>query len=192
MAFRELLVPLALVSLVVVLLVGCKSGGTQPSNPFAKNSQTVPPPATFSSQESFLGQAPGAGTFAPQPPASTFQPSGTVMPTQPTTSPSASIPFSDATNTNAGEQGAMLFAAPTKGTSTNAGWEPIVVTSTSQTAFQVLEEKNKAVPASGIATNASESLVVGTSPIVTAIVDESAPATTLSEPQILYSGKYAE
>lgn len=190
MAFRKLLAPLVLFSLVA-FLAGCKSGSTQPANPFAQSLQTVPPPSTFSSQESFFGQAPGSGTFAPQPPASTFPPSGTVTPTQPTASPPAAIPFSDAANPNASEQRAALFTAATTEASTFTGWAPVEITSTNQTAFQVMEAKDKAVPSGGISADTPESLVVGTSLIVTTITDESVPAT-LSEPLTLYSGQYAE
>jgi len=187
MMFRNLLAPLILFSLIV-LLTGCKSGGTQPSNPFAQNPQTVPPPATFSSQESYLGQIPGS--FVPQTPASTFQPSGSVLPTQPAAPPPAAMPFSDATNNSVGE-GATLFAAANRETNADTGWVPIEVVATSQTAFQAMDAKvNSGSSIGGIQTNALESLVVGTSHVVTTIVDET---TTLTEPQtLLYSGGYGQ
>jgi len=182
MMFRKLLTLLVLFSFVI-FLAGCKSGGTQPSNPFAQ-SQTVPPPATFSSQESYLGQTPGA--FVPPPPASLFPQSGLVMPPTQSTAPPASIPLSDATNNNVGE-GATLFAAASR----EAGWTPVEVATTSRTAFQAMDAKvNATSSAGGFQSNASESLVVGTSYVVTTIVDEPA---TLSEPQVLlYSGRYTE
>jgi hypothetical protein len=163
----------------VVFLVGCKSGGTQPSNPFAQNLQTIPPPATFSSQDSYLGQTPGS--FVPQVPASTFSPSGTAAPTSPVSE----------TNANAGE-GATLFASAGKGDSGDTAWVPIDVASTSNTAFQAMDAKvNSTQSAGGTQTDAPTSLVVGTSHVVTTIVDEAQPATTLSEPQtLLYSGGY--
>jgi len=190
MAFRKLFAPLVLLSFVI-FLTGCQNGGTQPSNPFAQN-QTIPPPATFSSQELFLGQTPGA--FVPQTPAATFPQPGSVPPiqvppTQPTTPPPADIPFSDATNNSAGE-GATLFAAGRE-TSGDTGWAPVAVAATSQTAFQAMDEKvNTASAGSGFQLDTPETLVVGTSHVVTTIVDETA---TLSEPQLLlYSGRYVE
>jgi hypothetical protein len=39
---------------------------------------------------------------------------------------------------------------------------------------------------------APESFIVGTSQVVTTVKDDSAPAATPAEPQLLYSGKYAE
>ena len=184
MRFRELLASLVLF-LSVIFLAGCKSGGTQPSNPFAQN-QTIPPPATFSSQELFLGQTPGS--FIPQTPAETFPQPGSVPPTQPATPPPATLPFSDATNNNAGE-GATLFAAGREAGG-ETGWTPVAVTATSRTAFQAMDAKVSSASGGGFQANASESLVVGTSHVVTTIVDESA---TLTEPQLLlYSGRYTE
>jgi len=187
MKFRQLLIPLVLVS-SVILLAGCKGGsGSQPSNPFAQN-LAVPPPATFSSQESFLGQTPGS--FVPQTPASIFSPSGAVSPTQPTTPAPANIPFSDAANNSESEQGATLFTATEKET----GWLPIDMASTNQTAFQALDAKvGSGNIANGFPTDTPESLIIGTSHVITTIVDESQP-TTLTEPQTLqlYSGGYTQ
>jgi len=186
MMFRKLLVLQVLLS-SVIFFVGCKSGGSQPSNPFAQN-MTIPPPATFSSQESYLGQTPGS--FVPQTPASTFQPSELVpSPVQSTPLPPADTsPFSDAANSNVNE-GATLFSA----SGGDAVWMPVEVAATSQTAFQAMDSKvNPMVSsfASGIQTNVPESLVVGTSHVLTSIVDETTP---LTEPQtLLYSGRYAE
>jgi len=182
MKFRKLLTPLILFS-AVAFLAGCQSGGTQPSNPFAQN-QTIPPPATFSSQELFLGQTPGS--FVPQPPATTFPPSGSIPSPQPTTTPPANIPFSD--NNHAGE-GATLFAAGRE-TAGDTGWTPVTVATTSQTAFQAMDAKVSSASGSGFQTSAPESLVVGTSHVVTTITDE---AAMLTEPQLLlYSGRFAE
>ena len=187
MKFHKLSALLVLFSSFAFLL-GCKSGVTQPSNPFVQNLQTVPPPATFSSQESYLGQTPGS--FVPQPPASTFQPSGLAPPTQLTEPPPASIPLPDAANNGTGE-GATLFATAGKETAGDSGWVPVSVPTTSRTAFQAMDAKvNPASSASVVQANASESLIVGTSHVVTTIVDE---AATLSEPQtLLYSGGYEQ
>ena len=169
----------------LIFLAGCKSGNTKPSNPFAQNLQTVPPPATFSSQESYLGQMPGS--FVPQTPATVFPPSGSIPPVQPTTS--ANVPLSDAANNDTGK-GATLFAAAEKDT----GWLPVEVVSTSQTAFQAMDAKvNAASSVSvGTQTDVPESLIVGTSHVVTTVTDEPQPVATLSEPQLLYAGGYAE
>ena len=163
----------------VLFATGCKTSGAKsakPSNPFAQNQQTVPPPATFSSQESYLGQTPGS--FVPQTPAETFPTSAT----QP------------ADNNVSGEK-AMLFSATAAEKET--GWVPVEVASTSQTAFQAMESKVSSVSSNdnGIlktATGVSESLVVGTSHVVTTITEEPQSAATLTEPSLLYSGKYAE
>ena len=177
---------LPVLSSFVVFLAGCCSGsGTTPSNPFAQNLQTVPPPATFSSQESYLGQTPGS--FVPQTPASTFSPSGSVSPTQSATPSPSSQPLSDAANNGIGGQGATVFAAEKETT-----WAPVDVASTNNTAFQAMDAKVTSVSTAGNQTDVPESLIVGTSHVVTTIVDEAQPAATLTEPQALYSGKYAE
>ena len=183
MMFRSLLVPLALFSSVLAL-TGCKNGSTQPTNPFAQN-LTIPPPATFSSQESYLGQTPGS--FVPQPPASTFPQPGAISPTQPAVSPT-DIPSSDSTHNNVGE-GATLFTAASRET----GWSPVEVVTTSQTAFQVMDARTSTVSsANSVQTGTPESLIVGASHVVTTIMDEGQPTATLNEPQVLYSGKYTE
>jgi len=186
MMFRNLLALLILFSFVI-FLTGCKSGGTQPSNPFAQN-LTVPPPATFSSQESYLGQTPGG--FVPQPQVSPFPQSGSVSPAQPaTTAPPADMPFSNVTNNNVGD-GATLFAA----TGGEPVWTPVEVATTSQTAFQALDAKvNLSTSTAGFQAGTPESLIVGASHVVTTIVDESQPAAPLTEPPVLlYAGQYAE
>jgi len=167
--------PLALLVLFSFALfsAGCQCGNSaKPTNPFAQN-QTVPPPATFSSQESYLGQTPG--TYIPQTPA-------TVFPSSPSTpSPQSAITPS---NTATGTEKATLFSAAKE-----SDWTPVTITTTSQTAFQAMEAKVAAargeIPATG-----SESLIAGTSHIVTTITDESA---ALPEPPLLlYSGQYVE
>jgi hypothetical protein len=154
---------------------GCNNCGTaKPSNPFAQNLQTVPPPATFSSQAAYLGQTPG--NFVPQTtPATTFPSSGTIP----------------ATNNDSDR--ATVFAATEK----ESGWTPVDIAATGNTIFQAMDEKVH-LPSTndgGILTTASgvsKPLVVGTSPAVTAIVDDSPPASVLTEPQLLYTGQYAQ
>ncbi|MDR0326996.1 MAG: hypothetical protein LBI05_01730 [Planctomycetaceae bacterium] len=164
--FPKISVVLVLFSLTV-FSVGCQTRNATPTNPFAQNLKTVPPPGTFSSQESYLGQTPG--TFVPQTPATTYPSSGT----------SATVPVSDLTNS---QEKATLFAA----TENNPDWTPVAA-ATSQTAFQAMEAKvGAATSSSGLAT---ESLVVGTSYAVTTITDESQSDTTIAEPPLLlYSG----
>ena len=177
MKFYNLLV-LVLCSFIV-FSSGCKTSGAKtakPSNPFALNQQTVPPPATFSSQESYLGQTPGS--YVPQTPAMPF-------PSSTTQSPDGDV---------TGEK-ATLFSATTAEKET--GWVPVEVASTSQTAFQAMESKVGSVSSTdnGIlktASGVSESLVVGTSHVVTTITEEPQSAATLTEPSLLYSGKYTE
>lgn len=187
MKFRKFSALLILFSLVV-FFAGCKNGGTQPLNPFAQNLQTVPPPATFSSQESYLGQTPAP--FVPQPPASTFQSSMATQPTQPAIPAPANPSFSDATNNNVGE-GAKLFSAAGTETAGETGWVPVAVPATSQTAFQAMDAKVDSISsAGGVQTNVPGSVIVGTSHVITTIVDE---AATLSEPQtLLYTGGYGQ
>ena len=147
---------------IVFAAIGCncQNGGTQPSNPFAQNRQTVPPPATFSSQDSYLGQTPG--TYIPQTPATTFPSSAPV--------PSAQT---DAAVNN-GEK-ATLFSA----TETESGWTAVETASTNNTAFQAMEAK----VSSGSPLDASESLVVGTSHVVTTISEDSQSAAVPAETQ---------
>ena len=168
---------LVLFSLVFVL-VGCQNKGSRPSNPFAQNSQTVPPIATFSSQESYLGQIPGS--YVPQTPAATFP---SVAPTQPAVQ-------SDTSSSNAsGEKATLFAAATTQGT----GWVPADVPATDLTAFQAMDSKVTSSPNALVAASGnSESLIVGTSHVVTMITDHSQTTTTLTEPALLYSGKYTE
>jgi len=188
--FRKFSVSLVLLSFAVGL-AGCQNGGTQMSNPFAIN-QTIPPPSTFSSQESYLGQPPGS--YVPQSPATTFPGSGATSPAQPSAPPPANI-LSDTTNNNIGEA-ATLFSAATRETAADTGWAPIEVTATSKTAFQAMDAKvGTGVSSAGFQTDNPESLIVGTSHVVTTIVDDSAPLSELhlSEPQVLlYTGGYAE
>jgi len=165
-------VSLVLFSFAVVL-AGCQSNNTKPSNPFAQNSLTVPPPATFSSQDSYLGQTPG--TYVPQTPATTFPSSAPPSP------PQSAITYP---NSVTSAEKATVFSPAEK----ESGWAPVSMTTTSQTAFQAVEAK-VAANESGIPAG-SESLIVGTSHFVTEITDESA---TLHEPLVLlYSGQYAE
>jgi len=184
--------PLVLFSTLIVLGIfspGCKNGATKPTNPFAQNLKTVPPPGTFSSQESYLGQTPG--NYVPQTPAATFPSSGTPSSTPPAIVPST-IPPSNTTN-NVGD-GAMLFTASTA--EKESGWSPVDVASTSNTAFQAMDAKIKtASNTSGIVDTVPgvpESLIVGSSHIVTAITDESLPQAAPAEQQVLYSGEYAK
>ena len=157
---------------VVFVAVGCnwQNGGTQPSNPFAQNRQTVPPPATFSSQDSYLGQMPG--TYIPQTPAMTF----------PTSAPAS--PASTADSAVNDSEKATLFSTA----ETESGWSAVETASTSNTAFQAMEAKSS----SGSSADASESLIVGMSHLVTTISDDSPPAAAPPESQLLYSGGYAE
>ena len=163
---------------LVIFSIGCRSNSTKPSNPFAQNLKTVPPPATFSSQESYLGQTPGS--YIPQTPATTFPPSGSGTSIQPAVTP-ATVPVSDVTNSS---ERATVFAA-----SKESDWTPVVA-ATSQTAFQAIDAKvNSATSIGGISSDTSESLVVGTSYAVTTITDELQPETSLTEPALLlYSG----
>ena len=161
-----------LFAFIVVVTAGCncQNGGTQPVNPFAQNRQTIPPPATFSSQDSYLGQTPG--TYIPQTPATTYPPSA----------PESSVGAADTTVSNS--EKATLFSAA----ETESGWSAVETASTSHTAFQAMEAKAN----SGSTADMSESLIVGTSQVVTTISEDSPPATTPAEQQLLYSGGYTE
>ena len=166
----------------VVFSAGCQSKGSQPSNPFAHNLQTVPPPATFSSQDLYLGQIPNG--YVPQTPAETFPTSSTPPVTQPNT-----------TDSNTSGEKATLFSTVAAAPVQETGWTPADVTSTSLTAFQALDQKNNPPSDNSIQATiagAPESLVVGTSHVVTTIADDSLPAATLHEPAPLYSGRYVE
>jgi hypothetical protein len=153
-----------------VFSVGCQNNGAAPSNPFAKNSQTVPPPSTFSSQGAYLGQTPG--TYIPQTPATTFQPSVPVSSAQPAT-----------TSTTSNEK-ATLFTSATQETD----WAPVTMATTSQTAFQAMDAKVNSTTTTW-SSGTPESLVVGTAYAVTTITDELQPEPPLAEPPLLlYSG----
>lgn len=56
--------------LFVAFSLGCRSQGTQPVNPFAMDRQTIPAPATYSYQQSILGQQ--SSSYQPAAPASTY------------------------------------------------------------------------------------------------------------------------
>jgi hypothetical protein len=169
---------------VIVFVAGCNcfsNSGAKPSNPFAQNQQTVPPPGTFSSQEAFLGQTPGS--YVPQTPAMTFPSTGSVPSTPPATPPPSNITLSD-TISSSGEK-ATLFTPAEK----EPAWTAVDVATTSKTAFQATDARvtggGNAIP-----NDTSESLVVGTSHVVTTITDESAVST---EPSLLlYSGGFSE
>jgi len=158
----------------------CFNNSPKPTNPFAQNQQTVPPPGTFSSQEAFLGQTPGS--YVPQTPATTF-------PSQATPSPASVVPSNVTAPNTVSDIGdkvtdkATVFSPP----ETQTGWTTVEVATTNQTAFQAMEAK--AVTGNGSLGDAPESLVVGASHVVTTITDESTP---LTEPAMLYSGKFAE
>jgi hypothetical protein len=172
--------PFLVLFLLVLVSVGCQNKGSRPSNPFAQNSQTIPPPATFSSQESYLGQIPGS--YVPQTPAATFP---SVAPTQPAVQ-------SDTSSSNVSGEKATLFAAATTPVQ-ETGWVPADVPATDLTAFQTMDSKVVSSPnALVVSSGVSESLIVGTSHVVTTITDHSQPTTTLTEPAHLYSGKYTE
>ena len=139
---------------------------SSPSNPFASSARTVPPPATFSVQESYLGQTPGS--FIPQTPATTF--------------PAASSSIND-------NEKATVFTS----TEIESHWTPAETVSTSQTAFQAMEAKANVYSAVGTAApTGNDSLVVGSSFSVTTISDGTQPASVLAEPQPLYSGGFAQ
>jgi len=174
----------------IVFLVGCQNKGSQPSNPFAQNLRTVPPPATFSSQESFLGQVPGS--YVPQTPAETFPTSSTqpITHTQPITQ-------SNTVDNNTSGEKATLFNPVATAPTQETGWTPADVAPTSLTAFQAMDQKNNSISSNdnsilAITSGVSESLVVGTSHVVTTITDDSSPTANLVEPSPLYSGRYAE
>lgn len=173
---------------LIILSPGCKNGASKPSNPFAQNLQTVAPPATFSSQDLYLGQTPGS--YILQTPASAFPSSGTYSPTQPATMPSNILPSEATGHTSSA-------ATRLDSTEKQSDWSPVDVVSTSQTAFQAMDAKVKSTLSSEsgmvkTVSGISESWVVGSSHIVTTIAAES-PSADLSEPQqLLYADKYAE
>jgi hypothetical protein len=87
---------------------------------------------------------------------------------------------------NGSSEKATLFTTTGK----ESGWTAVEVAATNQTAFQAMETKANAASAIGTGNPAdtSESLIVGTSHVVTTVTDESSPETVPP----LYSGKYAE
>ena len=182
----------------VALASGCNStsGGGTPTNPFASNLQTVPPPATFSGQELFLGQVPGS--FAPQVPATTFPTSGTTPATQPETPPPSNVSFAGTENAGAqnNADGASVFMI----TPSESGWAPVEINATSKTAFEATDARMRAdsspfggtMPVGAMPTNSAESLVVGTSHIVTTITDSTQSVASLPESQSLFSGGFTE
>ena len=161
---------------ITLFSLGCQNSGTKSSNPFAQNLRTVPPPATFSSQDAYLGQMPG--NYTPQTPATTFQTQGAVPTTQSAVTPATVMPTQGNTNTQA-----TVFAAAEKETD----WTPVPMRETSLTAFETMDAK--VTNTGGSLAGTSESLIVGASHVVTTIADESLPET-LTEPQLLlYSGQ---
>ncbi len=158
------------VFVTTLLLSGCKSAGN-PSNPFAMDRQTVPPPATFSYQAAYLGQTPG--TYNPQQPATVYPSATTPLQAQPT---GGATSYPPSTSTGAGNYGSVsappasvfgvqpnatpppsVYAAPaspaaakwqaspsgTTGTSMTPPVPdtPVAATSTPQTLFQYMDSK---------------------------------------------------
>jgi len=190
MIFHKFSVSVVLFSFVV-LAAGCSNqdNRAKPTNPFAHNLKTVPPPATFSSQESYLGQTPG--TFVPQTPATTFpsHPLGTTPSPQPETPPANVFSSNTSMNNPAdSHERATVFTPSEPATA----WTPADVTTTSHTAFQAIAAKAHSTSSQGNATpaEASDTLIVGTSHAVTTIADESPPIPALNTPQPLYSGQF--
>ena len=190
MIFHQFSVSLVLFSFVV-LAAGCNNQGNRakPTNPFAQNLKTVPPPATFSSQESYLGQTPG--TFVPQTPATTFPPNSTepASSPQPETPPANLFPSNVSVDNSAGSSERAAVFTPS---AQETAWTPADVATTNRTAFQAIAAKADSTSSPGSATpaGASDTLVVGTSYAVTTIADESQPIPALSTPQPLYSGQF--
>jgi hypothetical protein len=202
------------------LLVGCKSNDkNQPSNPFALNRQTAPPPATFSHQAAYLGQMPSA--YVPQLPATTYPagngnnnsipanvplPNGTAP--APITPNNPAVPNGSYGSIN-NSVGATLFhtsaTTPSNKTVTENDWTtpetsvpdvPITIAATGETAFQNLESKSNSVTTvdnTGVTTISvaePENWAVSSSPLMTQIVDDSAPKPVSAEPTSVYAGKY--
>lgn len=72
LACQNFVIYLVISICVVSFSGGCKNrGSSQPSNPFAFDRQTAPPPATFAAQAAYLGQT-SAPVYSPQPPASVY------------------------------------------------------------------------------------------------------------------------
>lgn len=199
--------------------VGCKSRGGQPSNPFAMDRQTAPPPATFSHQQLYMGQQPGAA-YTPQIPATTYP---TTVPT--TTAPATTLPVTPLPSTTApsasgtsstgngsiGSNGAVLFqtsmttvpsndpgvwtTSETVPASTATAVE-IASLETAQTAWKNLETQHQTTaeftPEGEIRTSVSqpENFVVSSSQMVTQIMDDPAPEAVTAEPKTLYAGQY--
>ena len=159
-----------------------------PLNPFAQTAQTVPPPATFSSMESYLGQTPGS--FVPTTPASVF-PAPTSSPAEtPTQSiPSNSTPSNSITSgtvlSNAvndqGQPVSTLAPANVLSPASDAVWSPAEVSATDHTAFQAMDAKvySGSPSASGFQNDGSDSLVIGSSHSLTTIIDD--PSTALPQ-----------
>ncbi|MCL2006375.1 MAG: hypothetical protein FWG73_09510 [Planctomycetaceae bacterium] len=140
-----------LIVLIVFSLTstGCNCPSSQCSlpNPFAQTAKTVAPPATFSSQESYLGQMPG--NYVPKTPAATFPPVTTTPPP------------------------AVGQISPTP-TISQSAWSSAEVQATNQTAFQAMDAKLNAdtSASSGLSAHTAESLAVGSTYTVTTISDE--------------------
>ncbi|MDR1963935.1 MAG: hypothetical protein LBQ50_09175 [Planctomycetaceae bacterium] len=196
------------------LFLGCKSRtSNQPSNPFALNRQTAPPPATFSHQAAYLGQMPSA--YVPQLPAATY-PAGTgdSIPAnrQLPAGTAPAVPNNTVPNGNYGSinnsGGATLFqtSATIPATVTENDWTatettlpnniPIAISATGETVFQNLESKSHSVTTidnTGIIKTTvaePETFAVSSSQLVTPIVGDSVPETAPAQPNSVYAGKY--
>ena len=74
-----------------------------------------------------------------------------------------------------------------------SGWTAAEVTLTNQTAFGAMDASSNPTSSFGSGVmNASESLVVGTSHIVTTVTDGTQSVASLNEQQSLFSGGYTE
>jgi hypothetical protein len=199
------------------LFVGCQiHEKNQPSNPFALNRQTAPPPATFSHQAAYLGQMPSA--YVPQIPATTYPagnnnsiPANVPLPNGITPAPitpnNTAVPNNNYGSIN-NSVGATLFQTsatiPSDKTIEN-NWTPaetsvpnvpITIAATGETAFQNLESKSNSVTTvnnTGVTTISvaePENWAVSSAPLMTQIADDSAPEPVSAEPKSVYAGKY--
>lgn len=191
-----------ILSYVFLSLAGCQCGQNgQPSNPFAMDRQTVPPPATFSIQPSYLGQSACPTTTYPvssssssstHQPATTYPPSSGYGSLNP--SPGASV-FQNA-QTNQGGWTPPSSDIP----QTSELLQPstqIATYASNQTAAQSLDTQVGLVRSTtpdGVTQTTyvnPDSLAVSSAQITTKVLGTpQTPEAVAAEPQIMYSGHY--
>lgn len=217
---RNFIIHFVAIGCIVFFAVGCKnSGRSQPSNPFAMDRQTAPPPATFAAQAAYLGQT-SAPAYTPQSPASVYNsatdstpcPNGASVYPGTTTAPSGGY---GSINSSPGASVFQNTATAPVNVSSN-GWttpDASLLPQTSEllnTSTEIASASGRQTAAQSMATQAGtitqtaadgslqttyvnpDSLVVSSAQLTTKVLDDGpkTPETIMAEPKTMYAGQY--